>query len=182
MIKVRMIKFMAILAILASLFGCTKPEPQILDGPGMEYVDSDYRTEYANCLPFEDMRGEPYFAIAYLGKGDEGKENRQVYIDKVFASLENSTKDGIKHYDYEGDYWYLIIPKYKNTAYIKYADEEVIASYTGEAFTVKCNNDVIVNTFNVSDIDYALGADDGVLKNTDENIWDITNLEQILKQ
>lgn len=182
MIKVRMIKFMALLAILASLFGCIKPEPQILDGPGMEYVDRDYRTEYANCLPFEDMRGEPYFAIAYLGKGDEGKENRQVYIDKVFASLENSTKDGIKHYDYEGDCWYLIIPKYKNTAYIKYADEEVIASYTGEAFTVKCNNDVIVNTFDVSDIDYALGVDDGVLENTDENIWDVTNLEQILKQ
>ena len=50
---------MAILAILASLFGCGKNtpfEPQILDGPGMEYVDSEYRNDYANCLPFDDIR------------------------------------------------------------------------------------------------------------------------------
>jgi hypothetical protein len=50
-------KIMAILAILASLFGCGKNDPYILDGPGMEYVDSEYRTEYANCLPFEDIQG-----------------------------------------------------------------------------------------------------------------------------
>ena len=62
---------MAILAILASLFGCGKHDPYILDGPGMEYVDSEYRTEYANCLPFEDIQGSPYSAIVYLGKGED---------------------------------------------------------------------------------------------------------------
>ena len=72
---------MAILAILASLFGCGKNtpfEPQILDGPGMEYVDSEYRNDYANCLPFDDIQGEPYLAVAYLGKGEIGKENKNV--------------------------------------------------------------------------------------------------------
>ena len=72
---------MAILAILASLFGCGKNtpfEPQILDGPGMEYVDSEYRNDYANCLPFDDIQGEPYLAVAYLGKGEIGKENKDV--------------------------------------------------------------------------------------------------------
>ena len=70
---------MAIIAILASLFGCGKNtpfEPQILDGPGMEYVDSEYRNDYANCLPFDDIQGEPYLAVAYLGKGEIGKENK----------------------------------------------------------------------------------------------------------
>ena len=80
---------MAILAILASLFGCGKNtpfEPQILDGPGMEYVDSEYRNDYANCLPFDDIQGEPYLAVAYLGKGEIGKENKDVCIDKLFNS------------------------------------------------------------------------------------------------
>ena len=60
---------MAILAILASLFGFGKHDPYILDGPGMVYVDSEYRHEYANCLPVGDWRGEPYLAIAYLVNG-----------------------------------------------------------------------------------------------------------------
>ena len=84
---------MAILAILASLFGCGKHDPYILDGPGMVYVDSDYRTEYANCLPFENIQGSPYLAIAYLGKGEDGKANKDVFINKIFEKVIKTRKE-----------------------------------------------------------------------------------------
>ena len=176
-------KLIAIFALIASLFSFGKKEPQILDGPGMEYVDSEYRTKYANCLPFEEMRGAPYFAIAYLGKGDEGKAKRTEYINLIFAELEQSEIDAVKHYDYEGDHWYLIIPKYRESVFVKYAGDKSVVSYEGDAFTVKCNNDVTVNTFDVTDIDYVLDVNaDGVLENVNENIWDITKRDGIMKK
>ena len=46
-------KLTAIITTIASLFGCTPKKPQVLDGPGMEYKDSDYRTIYANVLDFD---------------------------------------------------------------------------------------------------------------------------------
>ena len=107
-------KIMAILAIVASLFGCGKHDPYILDGPGMVYVDSDYRTEYANCLPFENIQGSPYLAIAYLGKGEDGKANKDVYITKIFESLDSEKISQIKTFEFEGEDWFLVIPKYRN--------------------------------------------------------------------
>ena len=35
---------MSILAFIASLFGCRHEKPDMLDGPGMVYVDSEYRS------------------------------------------------------------------------------------------------------------------------------------------
>ena len=71
---VKMVKLIAIFTVLANLFGCKMPEPHMLDGPGMEYVDSAYRTEYANTLPFDEIEEYPYCAAAYLGKGEEDME------------------------------------------------------------------------------------------------------------
>ena len=105
MIYVRVIKIMAFLAMLASFFGCGKNDPYILDGPGMVYVDSDYRNDYANCLPFEDIQGSPYLAIAYLGKADVGKANKDIYINKIFASLGVEEISQIKTFEFEGDDW-----------------------------------------------------------------------------
>ena len=84
---VKMVKLIAIFTVLANLFGCKMPEPHMLDGPGMEYVDSAYRTEYANTLPFDEIEEYPYCAAAYLGKGEEGKANCDVYIEKQFSSF-----------------------------------------------------------------------------------------------
>ena len=86
-----------------SLAACGSESPHILDGPGMEYVDSEYRTEYANCLPFEDIQGSPYLAIAYLGKGEDGKANKDVYINKIFESLDDEKISQIKTFEYEGE-------------------------------------------------------------------------------
>jgi hypothetical protein len=177
-------KIMAILAILASLLGCGKHDPYILDGPCMEYVDSEYRTEYANCLPFEDIQGSPYLAIAYLGKGEDGKANKDVYINKIFESLDSEKISQIKTFEFEGDDWFLVIPKYRNLVSLKKGDEELTqAAYTGEAFALRCGQDVIVNIFETKEINYLLSASgSGELGGTDENVWDITNIDEILKQ
>lgn len=176
-------KIMVFFAIFASLFGCGKESPQILDGPGMVYVDSDYRTEYANCLPFENISGGPYLAIAYLGKGDEGENNKDKYIEKIFAGLSDDNLEKIKEYDYEGDDWFLVIPKYKNVVDLKKGDEILCqGAYTGEAFVVKCNQDIAVNVFDTVDVTCVLAVDEnGRLKTTDDNIWDITGIDEILK-
>lgn len=174
MIKVRIIKIMAILAILASLFGCGKNtpfEPQILDGPGMEYVDSEYRNDYANCLPFDDIQGEPYLAVAYLGKGEIGKENKDVCIDKLFKSLDAEKTDSIKTYEYEGDDWFLVVPKYNDDVTIKKGEEELRTEY-GKAFVIKCNPEVKLHIFNVTDMSFSLEIDENEnLKGTQSNVW-----------
>lgn len=110
---------MALFTILATLFGCGKNDLHILDGPDMVYVDSEYRNEYANCLPFEDVSGAPFLAIAYLGNGDEGKANKDTYINKIFASLSKEKISQIKTYEYEGNDWFLVIPKYRNVVELK---------------------------------------------------------------
>jgi len=175
---------MAIFAILASLFGCGNPEPQILDGPGMVYIDSEYRNEYANCLPFENVQGSPYLAIAYLGKGEDGKANKDVYINKIFESLDDEKISQIKTFEFEGDDWFLVIPKYRNLVSLKKGDEELTqAAYTGEAFALRCGQDVIVNIFETKEINYLLSVTEtGELQGTDENVWDITNIDEILKK
>ena len=174
---------MALFTILATLFGCGKNDLHILDGPDMVYVDSEYRNEYANCLPFEDVSGAPFLAIAYLGNGDEGKANKDTYINKIFASLSKEKISQIKTYEYEGNDWFLVIPKYRNVVELKKSGEIICqASYIGEAFVVRCNQDLVVYTFENIDINYALSVDkQEKLADTDENVWDITNIDKIIK-
>lgn len=173
---------MAILTIFMSLLGCGKGDPHILDGPGMEYIDSDYRTEYANCLPFDDTKGEPYMAVAYLGNGDEGKIALKEYTEEIFESLGKEKIDEIKSYEYEGNDWFLVIPRYRSLADLKKGDEVICrASQNGEPFAVRCNRDVVVNIFEVEDIFYTLSTDEkGKLANIDENVWDITDIDEII--
>jgi len=64
-----------------------------------------------------------------------------------------------------------VIPKYYDTVIIKKGDEE---AYTedGVAFIVRCNSDVLVNVFNVTDMNFTLAVDeDGKIKGTEHDIW-----------
>lgn len=182
MIKVKLMKFMAVFTMLASLFGCGKGDPHILDGPGMVYVDSDYRTEYANCLPFDTLEGLPNIAVAYLGNGAEGEANLKIYTEKIFKNLDEDKISNIKTYQYEGNDWFLVIPRYISKTDLKKGDEIITcAAQTGEAFAVRCNQDITVNIFETVDINYNLSYDEnGKLKNTNEHIWDITEIDEIL--
>lgn len=166
---------------LSVLIGCKSYKPEILDGPGMIYIDSHYRTEYANCLPFDDVKGSPYLAIAYLGRGDEIRSNIDSYTLKFFGNLDDAKIDLIKTYELEGDYWFLVIPKYYSTVNLK-KDNDVIecASYSGEPFFVRCNQDITVNIFETVDINYILAVnEDNKLKDIDENIWDISSSDEM---
>ena len=182
---VGVLKVVSLVTIIASLFGCGKKDPHILDGPGMVYIDSEYRSVYANCLPFEDISGAPYLAIAYLGNGDEGEKNKDVYINKIFESLNEEEINQIKTYEYEGNDWFLVIPKYRSVVDFKRGDVTICraAACIGEAFVVKCSQDIVVSTFESTLVEYKLSVDKNRnLANTDENVWDITNIDEILIQ
>ena len=132
-------KLTAILTLIASLFGCSAPKLNVDDGPGMVYHDADYRTEYANVFEFDNYEGQPHFAVAFLGYGDR-MDFRNNYVKGVFESLSDEAIGKIQHFDFEGDEWYLVIPRYKDAVEIISLDTD--KRYTvnqGEAFTVKCN-------------------------------------------
>ena len=169
-----------IFTLIAGLFGCSL-KPQVADGPGMEYVDSDYRTEYANELDFDSLEGKPYFAVAFLGYGEEGKENRDSYVKEIFENLSEESVEKVAHFDYEGDEWYLVIPRYREYVTITYLEtDETDAVYTGEAFTIKCNLSDLHSNVEIS-IDSHSGQKfspqlDGTGKlAASQVVWDITD-------
>lgn len=167
--------------LLASLLGCSREKPEMLDGPGMVYVDSDYRTEYANVLDFDSLEGHPLFAVAFLGYGEDRMEFRHTYVEGLFASLGDFAVEQVGHMDFDGDEWYLIIPRYDNYVDIKdLATGEEHTVYNGEPFTVKCNLSDLHPNIEISvDIygGYAFSpqiSGEGKLV-ADENLWDITD-------
>lgn len=178
---VNMMKLIAIFTLLANLFGCKMPELHILDGPGMVYVDSEYRTEYANTLPFDEIEGYPYWSVAFLGKGTEGETNREYYIKKLFSFLSKESLEKIKHYDFDGDEWYLIIPRYWDGYDIVPLCEEAKDKYIlyGEAFTVKCKANIKLVYTGCGGHEFFLQTDDEGKLICTEEIWDITEYHGI---
>lgn len=81
------------------LFSC---KPEMLDGPGMEYVDGEYRTVYANCLPFDESKGPPYLAIGCL----DGIDNIENYLNELFKGLSDEQLSKIGYYEFEGNQTY----------------------------------------------------------------------------
>ncbi len=171
-------KLMAVIALIASLLGC---KPELVDGPGMVYVDSDYRTVYANVFDFDSLDTHPMFAVAFLGYGDR-MEARNTYVKGIFQDLEEEAIESIKHFDYEGDEWYLVVPRYKEDVDItNLTTEEVHTIYNGDAFTIKCNlsdlysNIEISTEQNLSGHKFSpqMGGDGKLVKNPD--VWDITD-------
>lgn len=176
------VKLMAIITIAASLFGCSATnEPQIIDGPDMVYKDSDYRSIYANVFDFDSYDGQPMFAVAFLGYGDR-MDFRHTYVEEIFKDLDDAAIEQVGHIDYEGDEWYLVVPRYKEDVDITNLETgEVHTIYNGEAFTVKCNlsdlhsNIEISTEQNLSGHKFSpqIGGDGKLVPNPD--VWDITD-------
>lgn len=175
------VKLMAIITMISLLFGCATEKPQPIDKTGMVYKDSDYRSIYANVFDFDNYDGQPMFAVAFLGYGDR-MEFRHTYIEGIFADLDDFAIEQIGHVDYEGDEWYLIVPRYKEDVDITNLDSgEVHTIYNGEAFTVKCNlsdlhsNIEISTELNLSGHKFSpqIGGDGKLIKTPD--VWDITD-------
>ena len=173
---VKMVKLIAIFTVLANLFGCKMPEPHMLDGPGMEYVDSAYRTEYANTLPFDEIEEYPYCAAAYLGKGEEGKANCDVYIEKQFSSLPKEAVEKIEHFDCGGEEWYLIIPRWPVSNDILLKDTgEKFAENNGAPFVVVCSNNITIRSLAQGNrYEYTPQIDENNRLICKEDVWDIT--------
>ena len=174
-------KIMAIITMIASLFGCSSVKPQVVDKTGMVYKDSNYRSIYANVFDFDNYDGQPMFAVAFLGYGDR-MNFRDNYVKGVFESLSDESVDKIQHFNFEGDEWYLIVPRYKEDVDITNLDKgEAHTIYNGEAFTVKCNlsdlhsNIEISTEQNLSGHKFSpqIGGDGKLIKNPD--VWDVTD-------
>lgn len=174
-------KLTAIIALIASLFGCGVDKPQMVDGPGMVYKDSEYRTQYANIFDFDSCEGTPYFAVAFLGYGEDKQDFRNTYVAGIFESLGNTAIEQVAHFDFEGDEWYLIVPRYKDYVTLTNLETgEKHTIYQGEAFTVKCNLSDLHSNVEISTEDSQghkfspqIGGDGRLV--TSEDVWDITD-------
>ena len=182
MIKVRLMKVIAIFAVISGLFGCRTPgeKPFMLDGPGMVYVDSEHRTEYANTLAFDEIDDYPYWAVAYLGNGDEGKSAATVYIEKLFSELSEEKRRAIGHIDYGGEKWYLVIPRYGDeNELIQNGDEKNSQKvYDGTPYIINCGGDVQIYIVIRGGHKITLDTDENGRLICTPDIWDITEYKE----
>lgn len=157
------------------------PFEEDISDASVAYKDFEYRTEYANLLNFDALEGNPHFAIAFIGYNRINiTEIRKEVIAKIFPTLDEKAIEKIKHFDFEGDEWYLIVPRYKEYVDVKSLDDgKIYTSYNGDPFTVKCNaSDLYSNIEIVTDIHGGhsfspqIGGNGRIIKN--EDIWDMT--------
>lgn len=172
----KIMKLIAIITAVLNLFGCRAPVPEMLDGPGMVYVDSNCRTDYANQLPFDEVEGLPYWAVAYLGEGEVGEENRAYYIEKLFSSLPEEKIEKIKSFEFEGDEWYLVIPRYGDGGEIISldGDENSEATVYEEPFFVRCRDNVRITYFSYESREFIPKTDENGRLADSPDVWDIT--------
>lgn len=177
------VKITAVIASVLSLIGCNAVEPQVLDGDGSVYNDADYRTDFANVLDFDSCEGTPYFAVVFLGYGEDRWETGKEYIERVFASLGDELITQVGLFRFEGDEWYLVIPRYKE--YVDITDLETgekQTMYQGMPFLVRCNvSDLHPNIEISTDVHGGhsfspqMGGDGRLV--AAESVWDITDYD-----
>jgi len=177
----KIIGFAALVAAAVVIVMWIIRKPHKLDGPGSVYVDSDYRSEYANTLNFDSYDGNPYFAAAFLGYGDR-RDFRNEYVQKLFAALDEDAKKNVGHFSFEGDEWYLVVPRYRDEVEIADLETgEIHRVYNGTAFTVKCNlsdlhPNVEISTHSGLDAHKFSPSVDGTGRMTESaDVWDITD-------
>jgi len=106
---------------------------------------------------------------------------RNEYVKNVFSNLDDELIENVKHFDFEGDEWYLVIPRYKEyNDIVSTVSDEKQTVYKGEAFTVRCNiSDLYSNVEIVADshgghkFSPQLGGDGRLIASDD--VWDITD-------
>ena len=181
MIGVNTMKIISIFTAIAALFGCRPAEKNIfiLDGPGMVYVDREHRTEYANSLPYDEENDISYWAVAYLGEGEEGKAAAKEYIERIFEGLSEEKRSAIKHFDYGGKKWYLVIPRYGDeNKLIQNGDAENSRRILETPYTINCNADVEINIYIRGGHKIVLDTDENGRLIHNDDIWDITEYKE----
>lgn len=114
----------------------------------MEYKNIEIESEFAKLLPFNKDKLQVW-AVAYLGYGESGRNNKDAFIKKYFSALPQNLIDSVRVFEFEGDEWYIIIPRYKNMitelseVAISDAGEIVTANEVGsfgtEPLVIRCN-------------------------------------------
>lgn len=183
-------------SLALSLCGCFGEESEVCEEPTIaateavtaaveietEYIDSAHRTDYANVFDFDSLDTQPMFAVAFLGYGEDIMDSRHAYVEEVFASLDDFAIEQVGHVNYEGDEWYLVVPRYKNDVdIIDLETGDVHTIYNGEAFTVKCNLSDIHPNIQISTEDGGgahlfapgMGGDGKLVENVD--VFDVTD-------
>ena len=172
----------AIFTVIAGLFGCRAPgeRPFMLDGPGMVYIDREHRTEYANTLPFDEIDDTSYWTVVYLGNGENGKNAAKEYIEKLFSELSREKRRAISHYDYGGEKWYLVIPRYGDeNELIKSGDEKNLQKvYDGTPYTINCGSNVEIHIYIRGGHKITLDTDENGRLICTPDIWDITEYKE----
>ena len=179
----------AIGIVLLGLCGCafSNKDPmdglEMLDGPGMVYVDRDHWSDYAKALPFSE-ESDAQWAVVFLGYGEEGMARREQCIDRLFPSLTADARAAIRHFEFPGDAYYFVIPRYCDVYYIMPTDETLYkqAVREGEPFSIRCNGSV--QNPNVKVAFYARGGYE-VSPQTDSTgrlvceyfVWDLTEYQ-----
>ena len=175
-------KMISIFTLFVTLFGCKLPgeKPFMLDGPGMVYVDSEHRTEYANTLPFDEIEDYPYWAVAYLGEGDEGEKAAKEYVEKHFSELSEEKRRAISHYDYGGEKWYLVIPRYgEENELIQNGDKKNLQKADdGTPYIINCGGDVEIYIVMRGGHKITLDTDENGRLTGTPDIWDITEYKK----
>jgi len=162
-----------ILAMLANLFGCARPD----DGPGMVYIDSNYRTDYANTLPFDEIDGYPVWAVEYIGSGEEGRARRDSVVSGRFSSLGDEALSQVEHVDLGGEYWYLVIPRYNSIIEVYPRDGELSAflSPYGVPFTLCCGDGTVIKNCSDGASVLTFISGNGEVPAVRGDVWDITD-------
>ena len=174
-------KITAVIASVLSFIGCSAVKPQVLDGDNSVYKDSEYRTEFANVLDFDSCEGTPLFAVAFLGYGEDRWETGKEYIENTFSSLDEELTTQVGLFRFEGDEWYLVVPRYREYVDITNVDTgEKQTMYQGMPFLVRCNVSDLYSNIEIStDINGGhsfspqMGGDGKLV--TSEDIYDITD-------
>lgn len=170
------VKIMSVFMLIASLFGCS--ERNVSDGDGMEYKDSEYRTEYANVLDFDSCDGTAFFAVAYLGTDEDGEQKKDAFVNSTFGELPKTVKEKMESFDFGGDKWFLIVPRYKD--YVDITDtvtNNKHTVYNGEAFFLKCDSNVEISIDSHGGHSYIPDVDGNGKLVLSEDIWDISEYD-----
>ena len=93
-------------------------------------------------------------------------------MSSLFESLGEDKIKSIPCFEFDGEDWFLVIPRYKDEVTLIKDGEEIEQNIYETAFVVKCNSDIAIEAFNVSNKKYTLGIDeDGNLKDAEHKIW-----------
>lgn len=134
-------------------------QPEAVSDNVMEYENIKIESEFAKLLPFNKDKLQ-LWAVAFLGYGEIGKNNKEAFIKKYFSSLPENLINSVRFFEFEGDEWYIIIPRYNNMitnlSQVAISDKgeimttNEVGSFGTEPLVIRCNPSDIFPSIRIS--------------------------------